>query len=370
MSPSERYRLDLQAPGFAKDSAQQLAVCHLQRLYDELLLPPAAPPKKSLWQQLTGQALAPAPVITGLYFWGGVGRGKTYLMDTFYDCLPFENKLRVHFHHFMQRVHHELQQLTGQADPLKVVAANLVRQTRIICFDEFFVTDITDAMILGTLFEYLFAEGMILVATSNIAPDELYRYGLQRTRFLPAIALIKRHCHVLNIDSGTDYRRRSLQQANLYHWPLSAAVTGALAESFAELTAGNNDSQLGWEQVIRVNNRDLLTIAEGEGVLYIEYEELCCTPRSQLDYIELAGRYHTLLVANVTAMGPETNDAARRFIALVDECYERRVKLMLSATVPMAQLYSGGQLEFEFQRTLSRLIEMQSEQYLAQEHLA
>lgn len=365
MSPIERYQADLQRADFVEDSAQQLAVRHLQRLYDELLLPVLPAPQPSFWQQLTRQPAPSVETITGLYFWGGVGRGKTYLMDTFYDCLPFDNKLRVHFHHFMQRVHAELQSLNGQVDPLKVVAANLAKQARIICFDEFFVSDITDAMILGTLFEYLFAQGMILVATSNIPPDELYRNGLQRTRFLPAIALIKQHCSVVNVDSGVDYRLRTLQQANLYHWPLTAEATAALAEYFASLSLG--DAR--WEQEIHVNHRPLMTIAEGAGVLYIDYEELCCTPRSQLDYIELARRYHTIIVANVRAMGPETSDAARRFIALVDEFYERRVKLILSAAVPMKDLYHSGLLEFEFQRCLSRLIEMQSHEYLAREHL-
>lgn len=291
-------------------------------------------------------------------------------MDTFYECLPFEHKLRVHFHHFMQRVHTELQSLKGQADPLKELATNLAKETRIICFDEFFVSDITDAMILSTLFEYLFERGVILVATSNIPPDELYRNGLQRARFLPTIALIKQHCSIVNVDSGVDYRLRTLQQANLYHWPLSAEVTGALTQYFADLSGSERGGEARWEQAINVNHRSLMSIAESVDVLYIEYEELCCTPRSQLDYIELASRYQTVIMANVTAMGPETSDAARRFIALVDEFYERRVKLIMSATVPMSELYSSGRLAFEFQRCLSRLIEMQSHEYLAREHLS
>ena len=368
MSPSEQYHADLNRDDFVEDPAQAFAVHHFQRLFDNLHQHVPPPPKASLWQKLSGQRPLPLAPITGLYLWGGVGRGKTYLMDTFYDCLPFDNKLRVHFHHFMQRVHDELQTLKGQADPLKVVAANLVQQTRIICFDEFFVSDITDAMILGTLFEYLFAQGMILVATSNVAPDELYRNGLQRDRFLPAISLLKQHCTVLNIDSGIDYRLRTLQQANLYHWPLSALATAALTECFADLTGGER-GETHWEQSISVHHRSLPTIAEGEGVLYIEYQELCCTPRSPLDYMELAQRYHTVIIANVTAMGPETSDATRRFIALVDEFYERRVKLIMSAAAPMKELYQSGRLEFEFQRTLSRLIEMQSHEYLAIPHL-
>ena len=369
MSPSERYQADLRQPDFIHDSAQALAVRHLQRLFDDLLQPVPSAAQPSFWQKLTGQEPKPAVAITGLYFWGGVGRGKTYLMDTFYDCLPFENKLRIHFHHFMQRVHTELQSLKGQADPLKEVAANLAKETRIICFDEFFVSDITDAMILSTLFECLFELGVILVATSNIPPDDLYRNGLQRARFLPTIALIKQHCSIVNVDSGVDYRLRTLQQANLYHWPLSAEVTGELTQYFADLSGSERGGEARWEQAVSVNHRSLMTIAESADVLYIEYEELCCTPRSQQDYIELAHRYHTVIMANVTAMGPETSDAARRFIALVDEFYERRVKLIISAAVPMADLYSSGRLEFEFQRCLSRLIEMQSHEYLSQEHL-
>lgn len=365
MSPYERYQADLRQSHFIHDDAQALAMGHLQRVFDELNKPQVRAAKLSFWQKLTGQAPAAPAGVRGLYLWGGVGRGKTYLMDLFYDCLPFENKLRVHFHHFMEQVHQELTELQGEEDPLKKVAARLIQHTRIICFDEFFVTDITDAMILGMLFEYLFAQGITLVATSNIAPEDLYRHGLQRARFLPAIALIKQHCDVFNLDSGIDYRLRTLQQANLYHWPLNAEAEAALADYFAQLSSGD----VRWEEPITVNHRPLMTLAHGDGVLYLEYQELCCTPRSASDYMELARRYHTVLLANVISMGPETSDAARRFIALVDEFYERGVTLIISAAVPMAELYQGGRLNFEFQRTLSRLIEMQSNEYLAREHL-
>ncbi|WMC10141.1 cell division protein ZapE [Oceanimonas pelagia] len=365
MTPSSKYQADLTRSDFVHDPAQAEAVAHLQRLFDDLVAVPAAAPKPSLWQRLTGRVEVPAQSIRGLYFWGGVGRGKTYLMDTFYDCLPFERKLRVHFHRFMVRVHDELQSLKGQADPLKTVAERLARDARVICFDEFFVSDITDAMILGTLFEYLFGHGVILVATSNIPPDELYRNGLQRARFLPAIALIKANCEVVNVDSGTDYRLRTLQQAEIYHYPLDAQAGANLEQYFARLC--NEPGR--WGADIEVNHRRLSTVAEGDGVLYIGFEELCCTPRSQLDYIELARCYHTVLLAEVQPMGLDTDDAARRFIAMVDEFYERHVKLIISAAVPMAQLYGEGRLNFEFRRCLSRLTEMQSHEYLAREHL-
>ncbi len=237
MTPSKKYQADLSRSDFVSDPAQAMAVSHLQRLYDELMQPRPPAAKVSLWNRLTGRQPEPVNVIQGLYFWGGVGRGKTYLVDTFYDCLPFDNKLRVHFHRFMVRVHDELQRLKGQSDPLKLVAEQLAREARVICFDEFFVSDITDAMILGTLFQYLFGHGVILVATSNIPPDDLYRNGLQRARFLPAIALIKQHCEVVNVDSGVDYRLRTLEQAEIYHSPLDAQAKTNLERYFDRLTS-------------------------------------------------------------------------------------------------------------------------------------
>nr|WP_243454113.1 cell division protein ZapE [Oceanisphaera pacifica] len=366
MTPSARYQADLLGDNFVADAAQANAVAHLQRLFDELQTEPTEAVKLSWWQKLSGQTPPVKHNIKGLYFWGGVGRGKTYLMDTFYQCLPFDNKMRVHFHHFMLRVHQELQQLKGQADPLKVVAERLAKQARIICFDEFFVSDITDAMILGTLFEYLFAQGVILVATSNIPPNELYKHGLQRARFLPAIDLIQARCEVVNVDSGIDHRLRTLTQAEIYHYPLDATARLNLESYFIRLNQGAGR----WEQEIEVNHRKLKTLAEGEEVLYIDFQQLCCTARSQNDYIELARRYNSVLLANVCAMDTNNDDAARRFIAMVDEFYERHVKLIISATVPMEQLYTQGRLSFEFKRCLSRLTEMQSHEYLAREHLS
>ena len=365
MTPSKKYQADLNRHDFVSDPAQALAVSHLQRLFDELMMPPPVQPKPGLWQKLIGRQPEPVKTIQGLYFWGGVGRGKTYLVDTFYDCLPFENKLRVHFHRFMVRVHDELQSMKGQSDPLKLVAERLAGEARVICFDEFFVSDITDAMILGTLFQYLFGHGVILVATSTIPPDELYRNGLQRARFLPAIELIKQHCEVVNVDSGVDYRLRTLEQAEIYHSPLDAQAQANLERYFDSLT--NVPGTRGAE--IEINHRKLKTLAEGDGVLYIDFQQLCCTARSQLDYIELARCYHSVLLANVVPMGQDSDDAARRFIAMVDEFYERHVKLIISAAVPMPQLYGQGRLGFEFKRCLSRLTEMQSHEYLAREHL-
>ena len=230
LAPLARYQQDLKRDDFSYDASQETAVKHLQRLYDELVVSQAPAPKKSLFGKMSAVFNKPEKKVPvkGLYFWGGVGRGKTYLMDTFYDSLPFERKVRTHFHRFMQRVHADLKVLEGQVNPLDVIAKNYAEEACIICFDEFFVSDITDAMILGGLFERLFAEGVSLVATSNIIPDGLYLNGLQRARFLPAIALLKQHTEIVNVDGGVEYRLRVLEQAELYHCPLDAAADTSL----------------------------------------------------------------------------------------------------------------------------------------------
>lgn len=367
LSPLQQYQLDLTREDFQYDVAQENAVKHLQRLYDDLQNKPVAVSgfKKVLnrWKKIYTKAeIKP---IKGIYFWGGVGRGKTYLVDTFFDCLPFENKSRVHFHRFMHRVHQELKGLTGQSDPLKIIAKRFADESCIICFDEFFVSDITDAMILGTLFEELFSHNVTLVATSNIIPDELYRNGLQRERFLPAIKLINEHTEIVNVDSGVDYRLRTLEQAEIYHFPLDNKADENLRDYFTRLST--EKGQQGLE--IAINNRQLPTVEVSDGVVHFEFSLLCETARSQSDYMEISRLYHTVLLANVTQMGSETDDSTRRFIALVDEFYERNVKLIISAEVDLEALYSGGRLQFEFKRCLSRLQEMQSHDYLASEHL-
>jgi len=367
LSPLEKYQQDLARDDFQYDAAQENAVKHLQRLYEDLQYKPAPVKgfKKVLNRWKKVYVKAEAKPIKGLYFWGGVGRGKTYLVDTFYDCLPFQNKMRVHFHRFMHRVHQELKLLAGQSDPLKIIAKKFADETCIICFDEFFVSDITDAMILGTLFEELFAHKVTLVATSNIIPDELYRNGLQRARFIPAIKLINQHTEVVNVDSGVDYRLRTLEQAEIYHYPLDQQASENLRRYFKQLSCepGEKNTE------IEINNRQLSTIEVSDGVVHFDFSELCETARSQTDYMEISRLYHTVLMENVMQMGAEKDDATRRFIALVDEFYERNVKLIISANVAMEDLYTGGQLTFEFKRCLSRLQEMQSHDYLASEHL-
>ncbi len=367
MTPKQRYEEDLKRSDFQQDEAQAQAVNALDKLYHQIIeyvnTPVITP---SRWQKLLGKKEEKPALPKGLYFWGGVGRGKTYLMDTFFDALPTDKKMRVHFHRFMHRVHEELKMLDDVSDPLDIIADKFCQEAIIICFDEFFVSDITDAMILGTLFQALFQRGVILVATSNIPPQDLYRNGLQRARFVPAIALIETHCNVLNVDSGVDYRLRTLEQAEIYHYPLDEKASENLDKYYSQLVVSERPKQ----SHIEVNHRSIEVIESNDGLLYASYQQLCQTARSQNDYIELSRLYHTVLLANVKQMDRTIDDAARRFIALVDEFYERNVKLIISAEVPLEELYTHGQLEFEFKRCQSRLIEMQSRDYLAQEHLA
>ena len=361
-SPAERYAQDLLKPGFVQDPAQAGAVAALQDLYERLV---AAEAKKvtpsGRLRRLLGRKKAPQ---RGLYFWGGVGRGKTYLVDMFFEALPLQRKLRVHFHRFMQRVHTALTQLAGEKNPLQQVADDIAAEAIVICFDEFFVTDIADAMILGGLMEALFERGVSPVATSNIEPCDLYRDGLQRARFLPAIALIEKHTDVINVDSGVDYRLRTLERVELWHSPLDKEASALLRGNFEALANGMAPRAV----TLPINHRDLVLEAMIEGMAMIDFAELCHKPRSASDYIEIARIFHTLLLANVTCMGSDKEDAARRFINMVDEFYDRGVKLVVSAEVPPEALYTGNLLAFEYRRTLSRLQEMQSREYLAREH--
>ncbi len=362
MDPAQRYQQDLGRDDFQHDEAQANAVAELQDLWQRLVVRESQShsPIARLRYWVGGAREAER----GLYFWGGVGRGKTYLMDTFFDTLPFERKLRVHFHRFMQRVHQRLTALDGEKNPLEIVADEFARDAIVICFDEFFVSDIADAMILGGLMQALFARGVTLVATSNIEPENLYRNGLQRARFLPAIALIEKHTRVVNVDAGIDYRLRTLEQAALYYHPNDAASLERLDERFKALT--HREDAPGAE--IEINQRVVALERLFEGVAWMTFDTLCRQPRSPSDFIELARVFHTVLLQDVPVMDSKGEDAARRFINLVDEFYDRNVKLIISAEVPAEALYTGRLLAFEFQRTLSRLQEMQSHAYLAQEH--
>lgn len=361
-TPLSRYRQDLLSPDFEADHAQQLAVENLQRLYDELSS--QLKPKVGLFERLGITSAKPKEPVRGLYFWGGVGRGKTYLVDTFYECLPFENKLRMHFHRFMRRVHNERKLLKDQADPLLIVGRKLASEARVLCFDEFVVNDVADAVILVKLMRVLFDEGVSLVATSNVEPKNLYLGGLQRDLFIPAIDMIYQYCEVINIDSGIDYRLRFLDKAETFFSPINQASDDGMENNFKHLApdAGKNNA------TIDVEGRELNSIRRSDGVIWFEFDELCDGPRSQNDYIELARCFHSILLSNVPVMDRLKEDQARRFINLVDVFYDHNVKLIVSAEAPAIELYVGTRVAFEFQRTISRLQEMQSHDYLALSH--
>jgi cell division protein ZapE len=300
----------------------------------------------------------------GLYLWGGVGRGKTMLMDWFYDSLRFSRRERSHFYRFMRQVHAELRTVTQRTQPLEAVAERLAKAARVICLDEFFVADIADAMILAGLFDGLFRRGVTLVATSNTPPQDLYKDGLQRERFLPAIELLRNHVDVVHLDGGVDYRLRRLEQGSTYLDSTREGTTAQLKQLFAALAGG---SVTGPER-LSIEDRDIAAAATGPGMAWFEFNELCEGPRSQNDYIELARTYHTIFISNIPKFTWANEDAARRFIMLIDEFYDRGVNIVVSAAAPPAELYHGERLQFEFQRAASRLIEMQTQRYLAGEH--
>jgi len=361
----ELYHQALAEQGYAPDAAQLQAIAALQTVAEGLCGPAQPGAAASLLARLLpSRARRPGPV-RGAYLWGGVGRGKTFVMDLFFSALPFDDKLRYHFHRLMYRVHRRLSELDQQSDPLLTVADELAAQARLICFDEFFVSDIADAMILGRLFDALFERGVSLVATSNIPPDELYKGGLQRQKFLPAIDLITQHTHVLAVDGGSDYRLRVLEKAEIYHSPLDDEAEQNLARYFSAIApdAGTRG------QTMEVLGRDIPMTRRADGIGWFNSTALCEGPRSQDDYIEIARCFQTVILADVPVLNEMRENEARRFIALVDEFYDRRVKLIISAAETIDQLYQGRRLQREFERTRSRLQEMQSHQYLAAAHV-
>ncbi len=363
MRPLERYESAVQAGELTADDLQRRVMTLLDDLYGRVL---ASDARGGLFARLKRRFAAPEPV-RGLYLWGGVGRGKTMLMDLFCECFDESLRQRLHFHRFMQRVHAELTDLKGTANPLTVVADRLTREGRVLCFDEFFVSDIGDAMILGELFTALFERGVVLVATSNVEPKHLYQNGLQRSRFLPAIDLLYAHTEVYHVDGDTDYRLRVLEKAEIYHYPLDAAAVTSLEHSFRALCVETPHHE---DEAIDVLGRPIIAHRLADDVAWFEFAQLCEGPRSQNDYIELAREFHTVLLSNVPVMTSRNEDAARRFISLVDEFYDRSVKLIISAAASIADIYQGERLRFEFERTRSRLLEMQSTEYLGRKHKA
>lgn len=357
LRPSARYAQGVAEGHWQSDPAQLAALPVLDRMRDEL----DAQNSRSFWQRLRGHRQE-SP--RGLYLWGSVGRGKTFLMDLLFDSLPGVGKKRVHFHRFMQGIHADLRALGGHSDPLRSVAGNIAAETRVLCLDEFYVLDIGDAMILGNLLKALFAEGVMLVTTSNTAPANLYRDGLQRERFAPAIALLQTHCEIVELVSPIDWRLRALKQAPVYHTPPDAAAERALLALFHRVARGAERED--FELV--VNDRPIRVKRECDGAIWFDFDAICDGPRGVADYIELARSYHTMLISGVPEFTPQTEDAAQRFVELVDELYDHGVNLVLTAAVPIVELYDGRRHRAVFARTESRLIEMQSEEYLGCEH--
>lgn len=355
-SPLLRYNELLAAGRIQPDAAQLVAVRALDALWHRL----RAQQQPSLWRRLLRRSTG---VARGAYLWGNVGRGKTWLVDLFFESLPPGPKQRIHFHRFMQRVHTGLKQMGHVSDPLAAIAADWARDCRVLCLDEFFVSDIADAMLLAGLLESLLARGVTLVTTSNSAPDDLYRGGLQRARFLPAIAWLKRHLEIIHLEGDLDHRLRILEQSPVFHFPLGEAARAALERSYERMAAG-----CALEPRIVVNDRVLAPERRADGIIWFSFQELCIRPRGSIDYIELARAFNTVVISDIPQLGDADANAVRRFIVLVDEFYDRGVKLLLSAAAPVETLYTGRRLHAEFQRTMSRLIEMRSHDYLARPH--
>ena len=355
MGVRQAYQRALRERGFLPDPAQLRAVDALERCENEWIAYLAR--RRTALQRM----FVKPPIPRGVYMFGGVGRGKSFLMDCFFQSVPLRRKTRLHFHEFMREVHRELQELKGTANPLDELGARIARRFRLICFDEFHVADVTDAMILHRLLKALFDHRVSIVTTSNFHPDALYPNGLHRERILPAIALLKDRLEVIDVDGGTDYRQRTLEKLRTYHTPLGPAADAAMATAFEQLADASDD-----DASLRIEHRTLQARRRAGGVVWFDFKTLCGGPRSQNDYLELASRFHTVLLSDVPQMPPKLASEARRFTWLVDVLYDRRVRLVLSAAVEPEQLYTEGPLAHEFPRTVSRLHEMQSADYVAQ----
>jgi cell division protein ZapE len=350
------YAQALDARGYQSDEAQLRAVGRLQRCYEEWVA------YKARRSSTVRRLLIRPEVPRGVYMWGGVGRGKSFLMDSFYLVVPVVRKTRIHFHEFMRSVHRELDELKGVADPLDEVAKRIARKYRLICFDEFHVSDIADAMILYNLLKALFEHGVSFVMTSNYNPDDLYPNGLHRDRILPAVALLKDKLDILNVDAGIDYRKRTLEQVEVYHSPLGQSADVALRHAYSALAETEDE-----DPRIHIESREIRCLRRAGGVIWFDFATLCGGPRSQNDYLEIASRFHTVVLSDIPQMSASMSSEARRFTWLVDVLYDHKVKLLMSAAVPPDELYTEGMLAHEFHRTVSRIIEMQSREYMDSE---
>ena len=353
MNVAEFYQQALDERGFTADQAQSLAVQRLQLAYDEWLA------YKSQRGRRLMRLISPPDSPRGVYMWGGVGRGKSFLMDSFYNAVPLQRKTRIHFHEFMRGVHRQLDELKGVADPLQIVAQKIAKKYRLICFDEFHISDVADAMIMFNLLSGLFNNGVSFIMTSNYPPDALYPDGLHRDRLLPTISLLKEKLDVLCVDSGNDYRKRALDQVEAYLTPLGANTDAALRKAFVRI-AEVSDS----DPCLRIESREIRALRRAGSIIWFDFATLCGGPRSQNDYLEIASQFHTVILSGVPCMSASMSSEARRFTWLIDVFYDQKIKLIMSAQVPADQLYTTGALANEFQRTVSRIIEMQSREYM------
>jgi len=351
----EYYHQELKARGYQSDPAQLAAMERLQRCEDEWIA------YKAIRSSGLKKKLFRPKLPRGVYLWGGVGRGKSFLMDCFYAASPLEKKIRIHFHEFMREVHRELHELSGLADPLDELSKRIAKRYRLICFDEFHINDIADAMILYRLLSALFEDRVQFVMTSNYRPDQLYPNGLHRDRLIPAIELLESQLDAMNVDAGNDYRRVQMAQIEAYLTPLSSETDVALSEMYRTLN-GNQEADMC--PILFIESRQLKPLHMGDGVVWFDFKTLCCGPRSQNDYLEIAKQFHTVILSGVPYMPPRMTNEARRFIWLIDVLYDHKIKLILSAEVSAPDLYTEGQITGEFSRTVSRLIEMQSRDYL------
>ena len=365
--PKNSYQKALDANEINFDTQQLQVVEHLDQLHTQITQATKSSGQSSFTSKLTGffrKSHQPSnTLLTGLYIWGSVGRGKTFLMDIFYECLPQENKLRLHFHRFMQEVHHQLTRIENEEYPLNIVADSFRQRSNIICLDELFVSDIGDAMILAGLFDAFFQRGITLVTTSNCHPDDLYKGGLQRQKFLPAIELIKDNTAVIELGGNTDHRLEFLEHADIYHYPLDSTANEIMLNNFMHVSPepGNENESL------HIAGRTIETIRCSDGAVWLSFDALCNGPRSAADYIEIGRCFNTVLISDIPVL-TNKDDLARRFITAIDEFYDRSVKIIISAEASVQELYKGEKLAFEFQRTVSRLLEMRSHDYLARPH--
>jgi cell division protein ZapE len=356
MSVQQAYEEELKARGYSSDPAQMAAVQELQRCADEWAM--FKEKRSNALKKLINRPDIPK----GVYMFGGVGRGKSFLMDCFFKAVPLRRKTRLHFHEFMREVHRELSDLQGTVNPLDELGKRMAKRYRLICFDEFHVADITDAMILYRLLDALFKNGVGMVTTSNFTPDGLYPDGLHRNRILPAIELLKAEMQVISVDNGTDYRRRTFEKVTMYHSPLGIAADAAMDTAFTELAESRDESP-----ILTIESREIHARRRAGGVVWFDFKTLCGGPRSQNDYLELATQFHTVMLSDVPQMFVKNASEARRFTWLIDVLYDRRCKLIMSAAVAPELLYTEGPLSHEFPRTASRLNEMQSAEFLALE---